>query len=81
MRHADRESYTAYTLFCAAFVADLSLASLYYPASMFCYALLSMAPSRRYWQVSGRARVWVGWGSSVCEASWGQRKALPVAES
>ena len=49
LRRMDRESYTAYALFVAAFVADFSVLMAYFPLSTFLYALVSSRPSRRYW--------------------------------
>ena len=51
LRRMDRESYIAYLLFVAAFLADCSLLLAVLPLSLFVYALVSVRPSRRYWQV------------------------------
>lgn len=40
-----------YTLFVAAFLADCSLLMLALPLSAFSYALVSVKPSKAYWQV------------------------------
>ena len=49
----DRESYACYVLFVVAFVSDCSLLNLALPLSAFAYALVSVKPSRMYWQVGG----------------------------
>ncbi len=51
VRGEDREAYLVYVLFIAVFVADFSLLTLVYPASLLGYALLSQAPRRQYWEV------------------------------
>eukprot|EP00887_Chlorella_sp_A99_P004668 scaffold4.g4668.t1 len=48
----DRESYVAYVLFLGAFLADCSLLLAALPVSLFLYALVSISPSRRYWQAA-----------------------------
>jgi hypothetical protein len=47
----DRESYACYVLFVVAFISDCSLVNLALPLGAFAYALVSVKPSRMYWQV------------------------------
>ncbi|GAB4823805.1 hypothetical protein N2152v2_010851 [Parachlorella kessleri] len=52
LRRVDRESYLCYTAFLLAFAADYSLLLSFYPLSMLLYSLVSIRPSRAYWQVA-----------------------------
>lgn len=47
----DRESYLCYLLYLLAFAADFSLLLSLFPLSMLLYSLVSIKPSRAYWQV------------------------------
>lgn len=49
-RRVDRESVLCYFLMVAAFLADCSLLMLALPLSAFTYALVSVKPSKTYWQ-------------------------------
>lgn len=53
----DRESALCYVLMVLAFVADASLLMLALPLSAFLYALVSVKPSKLYWQA--RPGAWV----------------------
>ncbi|KAL6770350.1 hypothetical protein ACKKBG_A34605 [Auxenochlorella protothecoides x Auxenochlorella symbiontica] len=52
LRRLDRESVVAYLAYVAVFVADYSLLALFFPLSMFVYALCSVKPTPRYWRVT-----------------------------
>lgn len=62
-RRVDRESVLCYCLMVLAFVADASLLMLALPLSAFLYALVSVKPSKRYFQASEPTH---GWGRGCC---------------
>lgn len=67
LRRLDRESVVAYLAYVAVFVADYSLLALFFPLSMFVYALCSVKPTPRYWRVSLPPFFLLGGGVCVCE--------------
>ncbi len=66
LRRVDRESYLCYLLFLASFAADFSLLLLLFPLSMLLYSLVSIKPSKAYWQVrQGRVGQHLGGAAGV----------------
>lgn len=49
-RTDSRESLVAYGLFMLAYVSDFSILTMVFPASAFCYSLVSVKPRIEYWQ-------------------------------